>query len=64
MGNFTEWFDYGVYAYTATYIANSFFPGDRLMENYSNLYCDLSAGSSGDHSATASAGARSSPSPS
>lgn len=28
MGNFTEWFDYGVYAYTATYIANSFFPGD------------------------------------
>ncbi|MGW0025556.1 MFS transporter [Rhodococcus sp. CX] len=28
MGNFTEWFDYGVYAYTATYIADSFFPGD------------------------------------
>ncbi|QIX49019.1 MFS transporter [Rhodococcus sp. DMU1] len=28
MGNFTEWFDYGVYAYTATYIADAFFPDD------------------------------------
>ncbi|MGU3435789.1 MFS transporter [Actinomycetes bacterium M1A6_2h] len=28
MGNATEWFDYGVYAYTATYISRSFFPGD------------------------------------
>ncbi|AKE88627.1 MFS transporter [Rhodococcus sp. WB1] len=28
MGNFTEWFDYGVYAYTATYIAGAFFPDD------------------------------------
>ncbi|MGB3769937.1 MAG: MFS transporter [Rhodococcus sp. (in: high G+C Gram-positive bacteria)] len=28
MGNATEWFDYGVYAYTATYIAKAFFPGD------------------------------------
>ena len=26
MGNMTEWFDYGVYAYAATYIAKAFFP--------------------------------------
>nr|WP_259140261.1 MFS transporter [Tsukamurella ocularis] len=26
MGNFTEWFDYGVYASTAVYIANALFP--------------------------------------
>ena len=28
MGNATEWFDYGVYAYTATYISRAFFPED------------------------------------
>lgn len=27
MGNATEWFDYGVYAATATYITHAFFPG-------------------------------------
>ena len=26
MGNMTEWFDYGVYAYAATYITKAFFP--------------------------------------
>ena len=26
MGNMTEWFDYGVYAYAATYITDVFFP--------------------------------------
>ncbi len=29
IGNMTEWFDYGVYAYTATYIAAVFFPSDN-----------------------------------
>jgi MHS family proline/betaine transporter-like MFS transporter len=29
IGNMTEWFDYGVYAYTATYIGEAFFPGDN-----------------------------------
>ncbi|MFD3593015.1 MFS transporter [Nocardia sp. NPDC058640] len=28
IGNAVEWFDYGVYAYLATYIAKSLFPGD------------------------------------
>jgi MHS family proline/betaine transporter-like MFS transporter len=28
MGNATEWFDYGVYAFTVSYISASFFPGD------------------------------------
>ncbi|MFE3544737.1 MFS transporter [Nocardia sp. NPDC059177] len=28
IGNAVEWFDYGVYAYLATYIATSLFPGD------------------------------------
>ncbi|TCJ97329.1 MFS transporter [Nocardia alba] len=28
IGNAVEWFDYGVYAYLATYIARSLFPGD------------------------------------
>ncbi|KXP10813.1 MFS transporter [Tsukamurella pseudospumae] len=28
MGNFTEWFDYGVYASTAVYLANALFPED------------------------------------
>ncbi|MGH3502449.1 MAG: MFS transporter [Nocardioidaceae bacterium] len=32
MGNATEWFDYGVYAYVATEIGANFFPGD-----YENL---------------------------
>ncbi len=27
MGNATEWFDYGVYATTATYLTQNFFPG-------------------------------------
>ena len=27
MGNMTEWFDYGVYAYATTYITHHFFPG-------------------------------------
>jgi len=26
MGNATEWFDYGVYAYAAVYIQKVFFP--------------------------------------
>ena len=26
MGNMTEWFDYGIYAYAATYITAVFFP--------------------------------------
>ncbi|WP_159921336.1 MULTISPECIES: MFS transporter [Nocardia] len=28
MGNATEWFDYGVYAATATYLTHAFFPGE------------------------------------
>ncbi|GAB2783116.1 MFS transporter [Amycolatopsis magusensis] len=28
IGNATEWFDYGVYAYTATYISKQFFPSE------------------------------------
>jgi MHS family proline/betaine transporter-like MFS transporter len=28
IGNMTEWFDYGVYAYTAVYIGDAFFPSD------------------------------------
>ncbi|QBS40641.1 MFS transporter [Nocardia sp. CS682] len=28
MGNATEWFDYGVYAATATYLTDAFFPGE------------------------------------
>lgn len=28
MGNATEWFDYGVYAATLTYLTEAFFPGD------------------------------------
>ncbi|MGW0246809.1 MFS transporter [Nocardia goodfellowii] len=28
MGNATEWFDYGVYAATATYLTQAFFPGE------------------------------------
>jgi MFS transporter, MHS family, proline/betaine transporter len=28
IGNMTEWFDYGVYAYTAVYIGETFFPSD------------------------------------
>jgi MFS transporter, MHS family, proline/betaine transporter len=29
IGNMTEWFDYGVYAYTATYIGSAFFPSEN-----------------------------------
>jgi MFS transporter, MHS family, proline/betaine transporter len=29
IGNMTEWFDYGVYAYTASYIGDAFFPSDN-----------------------------------
>jgi len=29
IGNMTEWFDYGVYAYTATYIGDAFFPSEN-----------------------------------
>src|SRR3546814_11049741 len=28
MGNATEWFDYGIYAYGVTYISAALFPGD------------------------------------
>lgn len=28
IGNFTEWFDYGIYAYGVTYISAAIFPGD------------------------------------
>jgi MHS family proline/betaine transporter-like MFS transporter len=28
MGNATEWFDYGIYAYGVTYISSALFPGD------------------------------------
>ncbi|HEY0452534.1 MFS transporter [Actinophytocola sp.] len=28
IGNMTEWFDYGVYAYTAVYIGDAFFPSE------------------------------------
>src|SRR5690625_717643 len=30
IGNFTEWYDFGVYSYVITYIAMSFFPGSDL----------------------------------
>lgn len=33
IGNMTEWFDYGVYAYTTSYIASTFFPGDDPAES-------------------------------
>lgn len=36
MGNATEWFDYGVYAYAAVYIQQVFFPSDN--ESTSALY--------------------------
>lgn len=36
MGNATEWFDYGVYAYAAVYIQHVFFPSDN--ESTSALY--------------------------
>lgn len=29
IGNMTEWFDYGVYAYTAVYIGDTFFPSEN-----------------------------------
>ncbi|OLF06053.1 MFS transporter [Actinophytocola xinjiangensis] len=29
IGNMTEWFDYGVYAYTAVHIGNAFFPSEN-----------------------------------
>jgi MHS family proline/betaine transporter-like MFS transporter len=29
IGNATEWFDYGVYAYPSVYIGQNFFPGDN-----------------------------------
>jgi len=29
IGNMTEWFDYGVYAYTASYIGDAFFPSEN-----------------------------------
>jgi MFS transporter, MHS family, proline/betaine transporter len=29
IGNMTEWFDYGVYAYTAVHIGNTFFPSEN-----------------------------------
>jgi MHS family proline/betaine transporter-like MFS transporter len=28
IGNATEWFDYGIYAYGVTYISTALFPGD------------------------------------
>ena len=28
IGNATEWFDYGIYAYGVTYISAAIFPGD------------------------------------
>ena len=28
IGNATEWFDYGIYAYGVTYISAALFPGD------------------------------------
>ncbi len=31
MGNATEWFDYGVYASTATYLTHAFFPGRKAV---------------------------------
>ncbi|NUR06211.1 MAG: MFS transporter [Nocardioidaceae bacterium] len=38
MGNMTEWFDYGVYAYAATYIAGAFFPsGDDAAATLNTL---------------------------
>lgn len=30
IGNFTEWYDFGVYSYVVSYIAMSFFPGSSL----------------------------------
>ncbi len=30
VGNFTDWYDFGVYSYVVTYIAQSFFPGSSL----------------------------------
>jgi MFS transporter, MHS family, proline/betaine transporter len=32
MGNATEWFDYGIYAYGVTYISAAFFPGDTQQQ--------------------------------
>src|SRR5699024_11369786 len=30
IGNFTEWYDFGVYSYVVSYIAMAFFPGSSL----------------------------------
>lgn len=38
IGNMTEWFDYGVYAYTAVYIGEAFFPSeDRTASTLGSL---------------------------
>jgi MFS transporter, MHS family, proline/betaine transporter len=38
IGNMTEWFDYGVYAYTATFIGQAFFPSeDRTASTLGSL---------------------------
>src|ERR1700752_1081553 len=34
IGNATEWFDYGIYAYGVTYISAAIFPGDAATATW------------------------------
>ena len=62
IGNATEWFDYGIYAYGVTYISTAIFPGNTesatllaLMTSRCRSWSDLSAVWYGVRSATGSA---------
>ena len=66
IGNATEWFDYGIYAYGVTYISAALFPGDTDERDAagaddvraSRSWSGRSAGWSGARSATGSAASR------
>ena len=65
IGNATEWFDYGIYAYGVTYISAALFPGStdqatlsRSRRSPSRSSCGRSAASSGVRWATGSAARR------
>ena len=45
IGNATEWFDYGIYAYGVTYISAAIFPGDTAkVINASRVAVPVSPG--------------------
>ena len=63
IGNFMEWYDFGVYGYIATTIAQVFYPGNSVSASISSppsarwrrrTWCARSAGSSSAPSVTAS----------